>query len=66
MAPSILPAEFADYENLVNPDWRKNKNPKIVKKLNGFIIFKIRNWKAVDGTLYNYFKEGFNQIPLTL
>ena len=61
-----LPAELADYEDAVNPNWREIRDPKTAKELNGFIIFKIRNCWAVDGGLQECFNEDFGQIPLTL
>jgi hypothetical protein len=66
MATPNLPPELADYEDAVNPNWREIEDPKTVKDLNGFIIFRIRNWKAVDGNLEESFNEDFYQIPLTL
>ena len=68
IAPStpVLPTDFADYEDDVNSNWRRIENPRIAKNLNGFIILKLRNYKAIDGLLHKYFNKDFSQIPLAL
>jgi hypothetical protein len=56
----VLPTDFADYEDDVNSNWRRIENPRIIKDLNGFIILKLRNYKAIDGLLYKYFNKDFS------